>query len=141
MMSPFCMCLHGCMPVWHGVSALHGTDGPLDGWEGRVLLASVGPGLHALPSPRCTGGTPDDEVITCPTLRDELEPRESPFLRNNYHGGGFTSDADRVLLQSVYFADRHSAGINSQDKLELLAQQFRQASFQDASVDEATSEL
>lgn len=71
---------------------------------------------------------PKDEVIQCPTLRAELEPRDSPFMWNNYHGGGFTSDQDRVLLQSVYFANRSSAGVHSQDRLELLSH-MREVSF------------
>lgn len=91
------------------------------------------------PSPE--GGSVGDEVITCPTLRSKLQARESPFLRGNYHGGGFTSDNDRVLLQSVYFADRHSAGNRSQDRLEALSVQMKKASFKNAAIDDATSDL
>uniref|UniRef100_A0A1D2A0K5 Phosphofructokinase domain-containing protein n=2 Tax=Auxenochlorella protothecoides TaxID=3075 RepID=A0A1D2A0K5_AUXPR len=87
------------------------------------------------------GGSVGDEVITCPTLRSKLQARESPFLRGNYHGGGFTSDNDRVLLQSVYFADRHSAGNRSQDRLEALSVQMKKASFKNAAIDDATSDL
>lgn len=60
------------------------------------------------------------EVLTCPTLRGSLEPRPSPFLVDNYHGGGFVSDEDRVDLQAVHFASRKSAGSRSQGKLDEL---------------------
>lgn len=62
----------------------------------------------------------DGDVLPCPTLRDVLEPRPSPFVLNNYHGGGFVSDEDRVELQAVHFASRSSAGIGSQNRLDVL---------------------
>lgn len=30
-----------------------------------------------------------DATLACPTLRDSLKPRASPFLSHNYFGGGF----------------------------------------------------
>ncbi|KAL4540856.1 hypothetical protein Ndes2526B_g05416 [Nannochloris sp. 'desiccata'] len=63
----------------------------------------------------------DGEVLLCPTLRDVLEARPSPFMLNNYHGGGFVSDEDRVDLQAVHFASRRSAGVGSQNRLDALA--------------------
>ena len=62
----------------------------------------------------------NEDVLPCPTLRDVLEPRPSPFLINNYHGGGFVSDEDRVDLQAVHFASSRSAGVGSQGRLDLL---------------------
>ena len=62
----------------------------------------------------------EGDVLPCPTLRDVLEPRPSPFMINNYHGGGFVSDADRVDLQAVHFASRRSAGIGSHNRLDVL---------------------
>ncbi|KAK2076299.1 hypothetical protein QBZ16_000823 [Prototheca wickerhamii] len=87
------------------------------------------------------GGEAGDEVIVCPTLRDQLEPRDSPFLKGNYHGGGFTSDSDRVLLQSVYFKDNTSAGHVSQDRLEELSRRLKSVSMAAENLDEATSDL
>lgn len=63
----------------------------------------------------------DSNVLPCPTLRDMLEPRPSPFMHSNYHGGGFVSDADRVDLQAVHFASRASAGVGSHTELDKLA--------------------
>lgn len=62
-------------------------------------------------------------VLPCPTLRELLEPRLSPFVVNNkgYHGAGFVSDDDRVDLQAVHFASSKSAGRRSQGKLRELA--------------------
>jgi 6-phosphofructokinase 1 len=57
----------------------------------------------------------DSNVLPCPTLRDQLEPRPSPFMMSNYHGGGFVSDDDRVDLQAVHFASRASAGVRPHD--------------------------
>jgi 6-phosphofructokinase 1 len=62
----------------------------------------------------------NSDVLLCPTLRDVLEPRPSPFMLNNYHGGGFVSDEDRVDLQAVHFASRRSAGVGSQTRLDAL---------------------
>lgn len=62
----------------------------------------------------------EGNVLRCPTLRDVLEPRPSPFVVNNYHGGGFVSDEDRVDLQAVHFASRQSAGMGSHDRLHQL---------------------
>ena len=61
-----------------------------------------------------------EDVLACPDLRDVLEPRLSPFVLDNYHGGGFVSDEDRVDLQAVHFASRRSAGSGSQGKLDEL---------------------
>lgn len=72
-------------------------------------------------------GGPDDDVFFCPTLRDLSEERPSPFLANNYHGGGFVSDDDRVDIQSVHFASSASAGMRSQGKLVELALSCGQA--------------
>ena len=47
--------------------------------------------------------------------------RGSPFLANNYHGGGFVCDDDRVDIQSVHFATSQSSGARSQGKLVELA--------------------
>lgn len=63
----------------------------------------------------------DGNVLPCPTLRDHLEPRPSPFMLSNYHGGGFVSDDDRVDLQAVHFASRASAGVRSHTELDKLA--------------------
>lgn len=60
------------------------------------------------------------DVLPCPTLRDILQPRPSPFLDNNYHGGGFVSDEDRVDLQAIHFASHRSAGWRSHDRLDAL---------------------
>ena len=92
-------------------------------------------------TPPHAGGEAGDEVIVCPTLRDQLEPRDSPFLKGNYHGGGFTSDSDRVLLQSVYFKDNTSAGHVSQDRLEELSRRLKSVSMDAENLDEATSDL
>jgi 6-phosphofructokinase 1 len=62
----------------------------------------------------------DGDVLSCNTLRHVLEPRQSPFMLNNYHGGGFVSDEDRVDLQAVHFASRRSAGVGSHDRLDEL---------------------
>ncbi|KAI8112957.1 hypothetical protein M9434_004276 [Picochlorum sp. BPE23] len=65
-----------------------------------------------------------EHVLGCPNraTRDGLEGRPSPFLSNNYHGGGFVSDDDRVDIQSLHFGSSHSAGMRSQGKLsELVA--------------------
>ncbi|KAK9831834.1 hypothetical protein WJX81_000048 [Elliptochloris bilobata] len=51
-----------------------------------------------------------EEVLECPTLRDRLEPRPSPYTASNNFGGGFVSDGDRVALQSMRFASPASAG-------------------------------
>jgi len=58
------------------------------------------------------------DVLVCPTLRDVLEPHPSPFILENYHGGGFVSDEDRVELQAVRFASSRSAGSRSQGKFD-----------------------
>lgn len=60
------------------------------------------------------------DFLTCPHLKDVLEARPSPFIIDNYHGGGFVSDADRVDLQAVHFASRASAGQGSQGKFDEL---------------------
>ena len=60
------------------------------------------------------------DVLKCPSLRDVLEPRPSPFVSHNYHGGGFVSDEDRVDLQAVHFASQKSAGVGSQGRLDML---------------------
>ncbi|KAI3436493.1 hypothetical protein D9Q98_005910 [Chlorella vulgaris] len=59
----------------------------------------------------------DGSIIHCPTLRDELTARPSPFIKNNYFGGGFVSDQDRVCLQSIKFATERSAGSRSHNNL------------------------
>lgn len=41
-------------------------------------------------------------MIEIPTLRDHLTPQPSPFEATNYHGGGFVSDDDWVLIHSVF---------------------------------------
>ncbi|BDA40893.1 ATP-dependent 6-phosphofructokinase 5, chloroplastic [Coccomyxa sp. Obi] len=51
-----------------------------------------------------------DEVLECPTLRDKLEPRPSPYVISNNLGGGFVSDEDKVALTSMKFASGSSAG-------------------------------
>ncbi|EIE26511.1 phosphofructokinase family protein [Coccomyxa subellipsoidea C-169] len=51
-----------------------------------------------------------DEVLECPTLRDKLEPRPSPYVISNNLGGGFVSDQDKVALTSMKFASGSSAG-------------------------------
>ncbi|EFN58628.1 hypothetical protein CHLNCDRAFT_29926 [Chlorella variabilis] len=62
----------------------------------------------------------DGSTIHCPSLRDELEARPSPFITHNYFGGGFVSDDDRVCLQSIKFATERSAGSKSQNNLAAL---------------------
>ncbi|PSC69047.1 phosphofructokinase family [Micractinium conductrix] len=59
-----------------------------------------------------------DNIIHCPTLRNELAARPSPFIAHDYFGGGFVSDRDRVCLQSIKFAGERSAGSRSQDNLQ-----------------------
>ncbi|KAL4440737.1 hypothetical protein ABPG77_000446 [Micractinium sp. CCAP 211/92] len=68
-----------------------------------------------------TGEEGVDSIIHCPTLRDELQARESPFISHNYFGGGFVSDEDRVCLQSIKFAGERSAGHRSHTNLAALA--------------------
>lgn len=58
----------------------------------------------------------DSEVLPCPTLHDVLTPISSPFVKNNYHGGGFVSPDDRVHIQAVHFSSRLTAGVRSQGK-------------------------
>lgn len=43
-------------------------------------------------------------------MRDQLTARDSPFVEHNYHGGGFISDEDRVLLQTISFASERGEG-------------------------------
>jgi 6-phosphofructokinase 1 len=62
-------------------------------------------------------------VLHCRSLRDQLHPRPSPFIADNYRGGGFVSDDDRINLQAVHFASAMSAGARSQGRLDELAQQ------------------
>jgi len=51
-----------------------------------------------------------DDFLACPTIRDQLTPRPSPFVMSNNFGGGFADDADRVALTSMRFASPESAG-------------------------------
>eukprot|EP01023_Acetabularia_acetabulum_P008938 TRINITY_DN1393_c0_g2_i1.p1 TRINITY_DN1393_c0_g2~~TRINITY_DN1393_c0_g2_i1.p1 ORF type:complete len:553 (-),score=93.04 TRINITY_DN1393_c0_g2_i1:301-1959(-) len=51
-----------------------------------------------------------DDVLQCPTLRDKLKPKPSPFVVHNNFGGGFVNDSDRVALQSMKFASLDSSG-------------------------------
>lgn len=37
--------------------------------------------------------------------------RPSPFVAHNNYGGGFVSDEDRVMLQSLIYASPASAGV------------------------------
>lgn len=53
-------------------------------------------------------------VLHCPHLRSVLEARPSPFVEDNYHGGGFVSDDDRVDLQSIHFAKRRERAYQAQ---------------------------
>eukprot|EP00887_Chlorella_sp_A99_P002777 scaffold6.g2777.t1 len=58
----------------------------------------------------------DLRPLHCPNIRERLEARRagvreresslgpSPFLKDNYFGGGFVSDEDRVALQTLLFA-------------------------------------
>ena len=78
--------------------------------------------MFAVLGPNAVGS----DVFFCPTLRDSLEERPSPFLENNYHGGGFVSDDDRVDMQSVHFASKKSAGRRSQGKLTELAMALKE---------------
>lgn len=57
------------------------------------------------------------EVLPCPSLQNELRPRPSPFLEDNYHGGGFVSPDDRVDIQAVHFSSNITAGVRSQGEL------------------------
>ncbi|GAB4820285.1 hypothetical protein N2152v2_007331 [Parachlorella kessleri] len=63
-------------------------------------------------------------VLNCPTLRKQLEPRPSPFLAHNYFGGGFVSDKDRVCLESLVHAvtETQLSRRDSHENLEELAQ-------------------
>lgn len=54
-------------------------------------------------------------VLHCPHLRSVLEARPSPFVEDNYHGGGFVSDEDRVDLQAIHFAKRKEHTHQSQE--------------------------
>lgn len=64
-----------------------------------------------------------ETLLQCPNraTKEMLEERSSPFLANNYHGGGFVCDQDRVDIQSIHFANRLSQGARSQSKLNELS--------------------
>lgn len=48
--------------------------------------------------------TMDLRALPVANIREKLEARPSPFIKNNYFGGGFVHDDDRVALQSMLFA-------------------------------------
>lgn len=50
------------------------------------------------------------EVLECPTLREHLVPRPSPFVSHLNYGGRFVNDKDRVALNSIQFASLDSTG-------------------------------
>lgn len=50
------------------------------------------------------------DVLECPTLREHLSPRPSPFKPHRNFGGGFVNDNDRVSLTSMEFASPDSTG-------------------------------
>ena len=45
-----------------------------------------------------------------PSLREVLEPKNSPFCMHNNFGGGFVSDSDRVAISSIHFGSPDSSG-------------------------------
>lgn len=50
------------------------------------------------------------DVLECPSLREHLDPRPSPFASHTNYGGGFVNDEDRVSLFSIRFASPDSTG-------------------------------
>ncbi|KAK9833229.1 hypothetical protein WJX74_010935 [Apatococcus lobatus] len=67
----------------------------------------------SIPAPNKSEGQLFDdgeEVLQCPSIRDRLTPRDSPFRKHRNFGGGFVSDDDKVALSSMKFASHSSAG-------------------------------
>eukprot|EP00210_Caulerpa_lentillifera_P008286 g7907.t1 len=50
------------------------------------------------------------DVLECPSLREHLDPRPSPFAAHKNYSGGFVNDEDRVSLFSIKFASPDSTG-------------------------------
>eukprot|EP00884_Botryococcus_braunii_P013565 jgi/Botrbrau1/22209/Bobra.168_1s0040.1 len=84
--------------------------------------------------------TPDksDALLECPTLRDKLTPRPSPYVFTNNFGGGFVSDDDRVALNSIKYASTESAG---SPKLTMSAEDGAVSTWIEAELEETTVPL
>ncbi|GMH35503.1 hypothetical protein BSKO_03371 [Bryopsis sp. KO-2023] len=53
---------------------------------------------------------PYGDTMPVKTLRDRLQPRDSPFVVDNNAGGGFVCDDDRINIQAVQFGSPESVG-------------------------------
>lgn len=83
------------------------------------------PTLRSKLTPRCGSQLPAFWRTACgipPRVKRQAQPsaaaaavplpfcRPSPFVVHNNYGGGFVSDEDRVMLQSLIYASPASAG-------------------------------
>ncbi|KAG2435483.1 hypothetical protein HYH02_011778 [Chlamydomonas schloesseri] len=75
---------------------------------GQYVSSPFGAGRVLTPSP--PGSIDDDDVLELKNLRNYLVPRDSPFIADNNHGGGFVGDRDRIRLHTVEFESTESAG-------------------------------
>jgi 6-phosphofructokinase 1 len=44
---------------------------------------------------------PTSLVLECPSIRERLQPQDSPFKWNSNWGGGFVADDDKVSLRAI----------------------------------------